>query len=52
LISTVSNNIRNFLWKFKDYKVFVKLIAALRVLVLQDGAVDGFSAAGWGGRWF
>jgi hypothetical protein len=52
LISTVSINVRNFPWKSKDYIVFVKLKAALRVLVLQDGAVEGFSAAGWDGRGF
>jgi hypothetical protein len=52
LLSTVSINIRNFLWKSKDYKFFVIRKAALRVLVLQDGAVEGFNAAGWGGRGF
>lgn len=51
-ISTVSINIRDFLWKSKDYTFFVKLKAALRVLVLQDEAVEGFSVAGWGGRGF
>ena len=52
LISTVSINIRNFLWKSKDYKVFIKLKAALRVLVLQDGTVEGFSASRWAGEGF
>jgi len=40
------------MWKSKDYTVFVKLKAALRILVLQVGAVEDFSVAEWGGRGF
>jgi hypothetical protein len=51
LISTVSVNIRNFLWKSKDYTIFVKLKAASRLLVLQDGEVEGFQNSSLGICW-